>query len=172
MPPTDDGQQTSSPDDPWDRLVQDAFDLMEHPATPVAPHYDTDDDPVRDIADETECVMRALRVAVNKTPDSYLIQAGSSAFHIQPLLRELCVVFERPVKTISISDDGYVIVRLATGPTAQGEACLAMGPHGEGARYIRGEQSQSHGFISSETAAVLGAEEIERLVEAGLKSRE
>ena len=172
MRPDDPEQRPTATKDPWDRLVYDVLGLMDHPATPVAPHHDRDEDPVRGIDDETECVIRALRAAVNKIPDSSLVHASSSAFHIQPLLEELCEVFERPVKTITISRDGYVTVNLATAGTAAGEARLAMGPHGEGAKYVKSERSQSHGFLSSETAAFLSTEEIQKLAKAGLRLRD
>ncbi|MDE2744701.1 MAG: hypothetical protein OXI41_01775 [Chloroflexota bacterium] len=172
MRPDDEEKRPTATEDPWNRLVHDALSLMDHPATPVAPHHDRDDDPVRGVDDETERVTRALRAAVNKIPDSSLIQASSSAFHIQPLLEELCRVFERPVKTIAISKDGYVTVNLATDETESGEARLAMGPHGEGAKYVRSEKSQRHGFLSSETAAFLSNEAIGELAKAGLRLRD
>ena len=153
------------------RRAQSLFDLIDHPLTRVAPHYGTDEGAVSDPRAQSETVIRALCHAVDKTPFSRLVEAASAAFHAEPLLGDLCKEFERPVRSIAISEDSFVLIVVNLPEGQNAAAQIAMGPHGEGACWIKGEGFEERGFLRAGHVIPLGSGRTETLTKLGLPRR-
>ncbi len=138
---------------------------------PVAPRYNTEDDSNSDSRTQADCVIRSLRYAVEKVPSDLLVKAASSAFHAEPLLLCLCEEFEKPVRTIAISEDGFVVIKLNIPKGQEAEVRFAMGPHGEGACWLKCVGFESNGLLRAADAIPLGVGRIENLVRVGLPRR-
>ncbi len=165
-----DTNETDSPD-----TLPDILNLISDPATPVAPSLPADSDSPTNKCEVSERVIRALRHAVARIPDAHLVAASSSAFHAEPLLRWLCEEFEDPVRTVAISDDGFVVITI-NAPDDQGsKACIAIGSHGEGAQYMQKEGSRTSGFLNSLNKNFefpLGSGWIKSLTQLGVRVRQ
>ena len=148
--------------------VLSLFDLIDDPLTPVAPHYGTDVSAVSDARTQTDAVIRALRIAVDKSPLSRLVKAASAAFHAEPLLGYLCQEFERPVRSIAFSEDSFVLIVVNMPEGENAAAKFAMGPHGEGACWIKGEGIETRGFLTADHLVPLGSGRTETLTKLGL----
>ena len=154
--------------------LPDIMDLVTNPATPVAPSLPSETDSINSICEVADGVLRALRNAIAKIPDTRLIKASSSAFHAEPLLRRLCDEFENPVRTISISEDDFVVIILNTPNDIGSKARIAIGPHGEGAHFMKGEGTEAGGFLNSlnnNHEFPLGTRRIEALTKLGVQAR-
>ena len=150
------------------------FDLLSNPATPVAPYHPNSTDVPVDVYKVTTRSLQALHQAVEKVSDSRLVQVSSSAFHAEPVLRQLCEEFENPVRTIAISKDNFVVITINV-PNDQGsKASIAIGPHGESSHHMQGEKKMTSGFFNVKENYLnpLGVGSIKELAQLGVLVRQ
>ena len=152
-------------------LAPSILDLIDDPSFPVAPHLDADTDTGKNECVVTDAVIRALRLSVQRVPTSRIVQASSAAFHAEPLLRGLCQKFEAPVRSISVSPDNFVVIRIAVPDESATNASIVVGPHGRGARHMESARMRSTGKITVDPDFPLSAATITALEEAGVPVR-
>ena len=113
---------------PQSPQLPSVFDLASDPSMPVAPHRgENGADPLNE-SELIHQVVRALRIAVEKFPDSCRVEASSAAFHAEPLLRRLCEEFEDPVRSVAISADNFVVVRVKATDASKFKPRFVIGP--------------------------------------------
>jgi len=121
------------------------FDLLNAPGTPVGIFRGESEDTHIEEAELKHQAVRSLRIAVEKVPDDRLVAAASSAFHAEPLILQLCEKFVDPIRSVAISDDNFVVVRINANDWRSG-AKFVVGPHGEIAYHLKRQGFQSSGF--------------------------
>ena len=147
------------------------LDLATDPATPVAPHPGESGDVPSDAGKLTDHVCRALRIAVEKMPGARLVEAASAAFHAEPLLRLLCEKFEDPVRTIAISDDNFVIIRINLHSNRNCDARIVVSPRGEAAFHMQGEGGRKGGLVDLRHGDPVRSSLIDKLEQFGVRVR-
>ena len=147
------------------------LDLATDPATPVAPHRGESGDVLSDAGKLTDQVCRALRIAVEKTPGARLVEAASAAFHAEPLLRLLCEQFEDPVRSVAISDDNFVIIRINLHSNRNCDARIVVSPRGEAAFHMQGEGRRKGGLVDLRHGDPVRSSLIDKLEQFGVRVR-
>ena len=128
------------------QLLPSPIDFLKDPSFPIAPHSYTDAELPEDLHEKstTYSSLIALRQAVENCSVRRRTEAASSAWHTEPCIRRLCTRFEDPIKTISISDDNFVVVDIKFPEESVSNARIAIGPLGSGMykiTYEGGERS-------------------------------
>lgn len=110
------------------------IDLLRDPSFPIAPHTYADAELPEDLREKstTYSALTALRQAVENCSVRRRTQAASSAWHLEPCIRRLCARCEDPIKTISISEDNFVVVAIKFPEESVSNARIAIGPLGSG----------------------------------------
>ena len=153
-------------------------DRINDPSTPIAPHSYSINDLPQDLQEVTTMysAIKALRDAVGgpirrrNLASERIIEAASSAWHAEPCIRHLCSRFEDPIKSISISDDNFVIVTVKFPVECQSEGKIAFGPRGTGTCIIKaGRREVISCYREARSMELPVGEELER---AGLRIRQ
>ena len=152
-------------------LLPDMLDFLTDPATPVAPHRGESGGVSIGAGELTKQVCRALRIAVEKMPGGRYMEAASAAYHAEPLLRVLSEKFEDPVRTIAISDDNFVIIRINLHSDRNCDARIVVSPRGEAAFHMQGEGRRKDGFVDLRHEDPLRSSLIDKLEQFGVRAR-
>ena len=145
------------------------LDLIDDPSFPVAPHLDAETNDNEQMV--TDAVNRALRLSVQRVPTSRLVEASSAAFYAEPLLRRLCQEFEAPVRSMSVTPDNFVVIRIAVPESSAIKASIVIGPHGHGAQHIESARTKATGPITVDPDRPLSGATLADLAEAGVRVR-
>ena len=152
-------------------LLPDVLDLLTDPATPVAPHRGESGGVSIGVGELTKQVCRALRIAVEKMPGGRYVEAASAAYHAEPLLRVLSEKFEDPVRTIAISDDNFVIIRINLHSNRNCDARIVVSPRGEAAFHMQGEGRRKGGLVDLRHGDPVRSSLIDKLEQFGVRVR-
>ena len=154
------------------QLLPSPIDFLRDPSFPIAPHTYTEEDLPNDLYEKTTTysTLIALRRAVEKCSVRRRTEAASSAWHIEPCIRRLCARFDDPIKTISISEDNYVVVAIKFPKESVSKARIAIGPLGSGMYEIEYEGGKRGS--RSENGWQLGESFLKVFEEAGLRVRD
>ena len=152
-------------------LLPDVLDFLTDPATPVAPHRGESGGVSIGAGELTKQVCRALRIAVEKMPGGRYVEAASAAYHAEPLLRVLSEKFEDPVRTIAISDDNFVIIRINLHCNRNCDARIVVSPRGEAAFHMQGEGRRKGGLVDLRHGDPVRSSVIEKLAQIGVRVR-
>ena len=152
-------------------LLPDVLDLLTDPATPVGPHRGESGGVSIGVGELTKQVCRALRIAVEKMPGGRYVEAASAAYHAEPLLRVLSEKFEDPVRTIAISDDNFVIIRINLHSNRNCDARIVVSPRGEAAFHMQGEGRRKGGLVDLRHGDPVRSSLIDKLEQFGVRAR-
>ena len=159
-----------------DSGLPDPLKLLKDPSSWRRPNMLGTEPPVS-AEDMTTCVIRLLRDRVYEQPMGRRAQAASAAYYIEPLLIHLCELFVDPISRISITKDGFVVMKINTTEPSL-DITFAIGPNGNGVESNKiceaNKPPRPNGscqLSANETDLTLSSPSIERMVEAGLQRR-
>lgn len=147
------------------------FDLPSESAMPVGIFKGVGGNAPLEEGELKHQAVRALRIAVERIPDKRLVDAASAAFHAEPLVIRLCEEFLDPIRSVTISDDNFVIIRINAADSWRSRSKFVVGPHGEVAYHVKREgfESGGHGVVRHEFP--LSGSMVEELSKLGLPKR-
>ena len=154
----------------------DPLEFLRDPSVGVRPHM-LGTEPPAGVEDMTASVIRSLRERVYRQPEERRAQAASAAYYAEPLLIRLCELFFDPIRKVSITTDGFVVISINVTVPSSGFT-FAIGPGGKGVEThqirevngVRGVKG-SRTFSVNETGLPLSSPDIERMAAAGLTRR-
>ena len=148
------------------------LDLLTDPATPVAPHRG-ESGGVSIWCGRTDrnrfvghCELRSRKCQADA-----IVEAASAAYHAEPLLRLLCEQFEDPVRSVAISDDNFVVIRINADDERDSDARIVVSPRGEAAFHLHRDGRSPGGFLDVHNDYPLPPSAVRKLTGFGIRGR-
>ena len=115
-----------------------------------------------------ESALAALRQRVGDVEGERRTNAASAAWHAEPYIRKLCATFVDPIESVSMTEDGLIVVALNTPGDADSRASISFGPLGAHAYRSSTKNQQTESLGRPSPSFHVPNSFLEKLAELGL----